>query len=57
MTTPTYRNRRREEPALPFDTTQAIDPAFADLLERAPEPTLTDADFADLAPKPVPAKR
>jgi hypothetical protein len=39
---------RRAEPALPFDVTQEIDPALADELRRAGEPTLTQADFADV---------
>lgn len=42
------RRREREEPALPFDVTQEIDPALADLLRRSSEPTLTQADFDDL---------
>jgi hypothetical protein len=55
--TPPPRARRREEPTLPFDTTQEIDPAFAEILGRPAEPTLTDADFAELAPEFVPTHR
>jgi hypothetical protein len=33
---------------LPFDVTQEIDPALADLLRRSSEPTLTQADFDDI---------
>ena len=51
---------RRDEPALPFDVTQEIDPALADELRRTSEPTLTQADFDDVTivlpekPKPLP---
>jgi hypothetical protein len=55
--TPPPRARRREEPTLPFDVTQDIDPVFAEILERPPEPTLTETDFADLAPEFVPTRR
>jgi len=47
----TPKNRRRkkhEEPALPFDVTQEIDPALAEELRRSAEPTLTQGDFADI---------
>lgn len=50
----------RDEPALPFDVTQEIDPALADELRRTSEPTLTQADFDDVTivlpekPKPLP---
>jgi len=46
---PIKRERRREEQILPFDMTQEIDPAFAELLRREAEPTLTEADFEALA--------
>ena len=39
---------RRDEPALPFDVTQEIDPALADELRRTSEPTLTQTDFDDV---------
>ena len=39
---------RRNEPALPFDVTQEIDPALAEELRRTGEPTLTQADFDDV---------
>jgi hypothetical protein len=42
------RRREREEPALPFDVTQEIDPALADLLRRSSEPTLTQSDFDEI---------
>ena len=42
------RPRKREEPALPFDVTQEIDPALADELRRSSEPTLTQGDFDDI---------
>jgi hypothetical protein len=48
---PTKREHRRDETALSFDTTQEIDPAFADLLRRGPEPTLTESEFEALAPE------
>jgi hypothetical protein len=48
--TPRSRARRFDEPTLPFDATQEIDPAFAEFLERPSEPTLTETDFAELAP-------
>ena len=38
----------REEPALPFDVTQEIDPALADQALHALEATLTQVDFADI---------
>ncbi len=38
----------RDEPALPFDVTQEIDPALADELRRTSEPTLTQTDFDDV---------
>jgi hypothetical protein len=46
---PTKRERHQDQTALSFDTTQEIDPAFADLLRRGPEPTLTESDFEALA--------
>jgi hypothetical protein len=46
--TPKDRNRS-DDSALPFDVTQEIDPALADLLRRSSEPTLTQLDFDDLA--------
>lgn len=54
---PTKRAPPRDDPGLPFDTTQEIDPAFADLLRRGPEPTLTETDFAVLAPELLPKRR
>lgn len=51
---------RRDEPALPFDVTQEIDPALAEELRRTGEPTLTQGDFDDVTivlpekPKPRP---
>jgi hypothetical protein len=47
---PTYRAPRAEQPALPFDVTQEIDPVFSDLLQRNAEPTLTESDFESLTP-------
>lgn len=47
---PTHRTQRPEESNIPFDVTQEIDPAFAELLRQSPDPTLTDDDFARLAP-------
>lgn len=41
-------------PDLPFDMTQEIDPSFGDLLHRAPEPTLSPADFVDFELKAPP---
>jgi hypothetical protein len=54
------RQQKREEPALPFDVTQEIDPALADLLRRSSEPTLTQADFDEIGvevPSPAKARR
>lgn len=49
---PTKRDRPRDEPpALSFEVTQEIDPAFAELLRTRPEPTLTEDDFDALAPE------
>lgn len=49
---PTRRDRPRDEPpAISFDVTQEIDPAFAELLRSRPDPTLTEADFDTLAPE------
>lgn len=42
------RRKKREEPVLPFDVTQEIDPALADELRRSTEPTLTQGDFDDI---------
>jgi hypothetical protein len=51
------RRRQHAEPALPFDLTQEIDPALAELLRRSSEPTLTQSDFDDLAVElPPPAR-
>jgi len=48
----------RDQPALPFDVTQEIDPALADEILRDGEATLTQTDFGDitvaLPPKPKP---
>jgi hypothetical protein len=41
--------KRSDDSTLPFDVTQEIDPALADLLRRNSEPTLTQQDFEDLA--------
>lgn len=55
--TPPPRARRLEEPTLPFDVTQEIDPVFVEFLEKPAEPTLTEVDFAAFAPDFVPTKR
>lgn len=47
---PTQRAPRLEQPTLPFDVTQEIDPVFSELLERGAEPTLTESDFDTIAP-------
>jgi hypothetical protein len=39
---------RRDEPVLPFDVTQEIDPALAEELRVSGEPTLTQTDFDDV---------
>jgi len=54
---PTKRDRPRDEAALSFEVTQEIDPAFAELLRKRPEPTLTEADFDALAPELPRARR
>jgi len=38
----------RNEPALPFDVTQEIDPALVADLRPAAEPTLTQTDFEEI---------
>ena len=46
-----YKRPQREyrnDPALPFDVTQEIDPSLADELRRTSEPTLTQTDFEDI---------
>jgi hypothetical protein len=49
MNNPSNRRRQRhEEPALPFDVTQEIDPALAEELRRSAEPTLGQGDFDDI---------
>ena len=54
------RRNDREDPALPFDVTQEIDPSLADQLRRSSESTLTQTDFEDITvvlpqkPKPRP---
>ncbi|HJR70129.1 MAG TPA: hypothetical protein VKA43_08840 [Gammaproteobacteria bacterium] len=56
------KNRRRgkgQEPPLPFDVTQDIDPELAESLRRGTEPTLTQVDFDDIEvelPPPPPKK-
>jgi hypothetical protein len=42
------RDEQRNEPTLPFDVTQEIDPALVDDLRRGNEPTLTQTDFDDI---------
>ena len=42
------RRDARNEPALPFDVTQDIDPALAEDLRRLSDPTLTQTDFDDI---------
>lgn len=44
----TANDEHRNE-ALPFDVTQEIDPALAEWLHPGGEPTLSQADFADIA--------
>jgi hypothetical protein len=41
------KREQRNEPALPFDVTQEIDPALVDDLRRN-EPTLTQTDFDEI---------
>lgn len=50
------RRRQHEEPALPFDVTQEIDPALADLLRRSTEPTLTQSEFDEIGVELPPAR-
>ena len=42
------RREQRDEPSLPFDVTQEIDPALVDDLRRGNEPTLTQTDFDEI---------
>jgi len=39
---------RSEQPALPFDVTQEIDPALVEDLRPGVEPTLTQTDFEEI---------
>jgi hypothetical protein len=55
------RRGERDDPALPFDVTQEIDPSLADQFRRSSnDPTLTQTDFDDITlvlpekPKPKP---
>lgn len=45
---PRKARRDGDEPALPFDVTQEIDPALAEQLRRTGETTLTQVDFDDI---------
>jgi hypothetical protein len=45
---PNKPRRERNEPPLPFDVTQEIDPALVDDVRRGNEPTLTQTDFDDI---------
>jgi len=42
------KRAQRNEPALPFDVTQEIDPALVEDLQRDPEATLTQTDFEEI---------
>lgn len=45
---PPKKREQRNEPALPFDATQEIDPALVEDLRRGHETTLTQADFDEI---------
>jgi hypothetical protein len=45
---PPKKREQRNEPALPFDVTQEIDPALVEDLRRGHETTLTEADFDEI---------